>query len=225
MMVRMPTADRYNDADLATIYTRFAPWYRWVSLVNDSVLGVAALRRWVMAEAHGDVLDVACGTGENFRHLRSVDSLTAVDLTPAMLERAAHRAARLGLVVELRTMSAQYLDLPDGAFDTVTTAMSTCTFPDPVGALREMARVTRPGGRILVVEHGRSRVGWIARLQHRRAAKHYRQIGCRWDQDVRALLDEAGLEVEVVRTRTLGAFTAAITRPSRVGVSCDRPVT
>lgn len=213
-MSSMTDDDRYGDTDLERIYDGFARWYRWVSLINDTAFGVVSLRRWAMTRATGRVLDVACGTGENFPHLRAADSVTAVDLTPAMLEQARARAGRLGIAVDLRQMSAQSLDFADDTFDTVTTAMSTCTFPDPIGALREMVRVTRPGGRILLVEHGRSRVGCVARLQHRRAEAHYRQAGCRWDQDVMAQLHDAGLRVEATRTRTLGVFTAVVARSS-----------
>lgn len=206
--------DPYTDEDLVVLYDRFAGFYRWASLINDRLLGAAALRQWVMAQATGRVLDVACGTGENFPYLRAVESLTAVDLSPAMLERARARAERLGMDVDTRQMSAQALEFSDDSFDTVTTAMSTCTFPDAVAALRDMARVVRPDGCILLLEHGRSSVGWIARLQHRRAARHYRQAGCRWDQDVAALLDAADLSVAVVRSRTFGVFTAAVANPT-----------
>jgi ubiquinone/menaquinone biosynthesis C-methylase UbiE len=208
------TAQRpYGDPELRDIYDGFASSYRWSSLVNDTLFGVAALRRWVLRHAAGDVLDVACGTGENFPHLRDVDRVTAVDLSPRMLDKARRRADRLGLRVDLREMSAQHLAFPDDSFDTVTTAMSTCTFPDPVAALREMVRVVRPTGRILLVEHGRSRFGAVARFQDRRAEGHYRPAGCRWNADVAALFDEAGLVVDATRTRTLGVFTAAVARP------------
>jgi len=205
--------DGYDDAALRRVYGDMAASYRWVSLINDTLFGATRLRRWAMTQARGHVLDVACGTGENFRLLRGVDSLTAVDLSPAMLAQARRRAGRLGIDVDLREMSAQQLDFPDGTFDTVTTAMTTCTFPDPAAALREMARVTRPDGRLLLVEHGRSRIDWIARLQDRRADRHYRQAGCRWNQDVMAVLGAAGLRIDATRTRTVGVFTAVVARP------------
>ncbi len=205
---------RYDDTDLERLYEGFAHFYRWASLVNDRVFGVAWLRRWVMGQASGRVLDVACGTGENFRHLGSAESVTAIDLSPAMLAQAKRRADQLGLSIDLRPMSAQALGFADHSFDTVTTAMTTCTFPDPVEALREMTRVLRPGGRILLVEHGRSSAGWFGRFQDRRADRHYERAACRWNQDVRALLAAAGLDIEASRERTLGVFAGIVAVPS-----------
>lgn len=213
-MGTMTARPRYDDDDLQRLYDGFAGSYRWESWFNDHVFGVGALRRWTMRKAGGRVLDVACGTGENLRHLRDATSVTAVDLSPAMVEQTRRRAERLGVTVDVHSMSAHSLAFDDWSFDTVTTAMSTCTFPDPVAALREMARVTRPGGRILLVEHGRSSVDWIARLQDRRADRHYRAAGCRWDQDVNALLHAADLRVEATRTRTFGVFTGIVAQPS-----------
>lgn len=208
------SSQRHDDDTLRSLYDGFATSYRWQALLNDTVFGATSLRRWAVAHARGAVLDVACGTGENFPHLRRADSVTAVDLSPGMLAQSATRASRLGIDVDLRPMSALSLDFADGTFDTVTTAMSTCTFPDPVAALREMVRVTAPDGRVLLVEHGRSRVAWIARLQDRTADRHYRQAGCRWNQDVTARLETAGLRIEATRERTFGVFAAFITRPA-----------
>lgn len=213
-MDTMTDHDRFDEHDLQQIYDRFAPGYRWTALASDVPLGARALRRWVMGKATGHVLDVACGTGENVPFLPPVAAVTAVDLSPQMLARARRRSERLGRDVDLRQMSAQALDFPDGSFDTVTTAMSTCTFPDPVAALREMARVARPGGRILLLEHGRSRVGWIGRFQDRRAERHYQAAGCRWNQDVLGIVADAGLTVEDIRTRTWGVITAVVAVPT-----------
>lgn len=65
-MSSMTIDGRYDDRDLQRIYDGFARSYRWQSAVNDTVLGAAALRRWLLRDLTGDVLDVACGTGESF---------------------------------------------------------------------------------------------------------------------------------------------------------------
>ncbi len=125
-----------------------------------------------------------------------------------MVEQARRRAGRLGMEVDVRVMAAEDLDFADGTFDAVTSALSTCTFPDPVGALREMGRVAKAGGRVLLFEHGRSSSGWLARFQERRAEKHYRSAGCRWTQEPDLLVAEAGLRVVEERGAFFGVFRA-----------------
>jgi ubiquinone/menaquinone biosynthesis C-methylase UbiE len=89
---------------------------------------------------------------------------------------------------------AQELPFPEATFDTVVSAFSSCTFPDYAEAFRDMVRVTKPGGRVLLVEHGRSTVGWIARRQDRNIERVYERSACRNNRDVYADLAEAGLE-------------------------------
>jgi SAM-dependent methyltransferase len=75
-------------------------------------------------------------------------------------------------------MDAEHLALWDGLFDTVVPTLGTCTFLDPVEALGEMRRVCRRGGRILLLEHGRSDCPGIATWQDRRAPKHAACLDC-----------------------------------------------
>jgi ubiquinone/menaquinone biosynthesis C-methylase UbiE len=209
-MTQSPTDYQYTDfptlspSELAAHYDNAAPDYRAQIAFVDRWLGVGAMRRRLFARARGAVLEVACGTGENLRYLpRDVD-LTAVDLSPEMAARAAREAAHLGLRVEVRVMDAGALDFPDASFDTVISSLATCTFPDPERALREMARVCRPDGRILLVEHGRSRVTWIARFQDARADGQFNAHACRWNQDTVTLVRMAGLRVVEAQTRLFG---------------------
>jgi Methylase involved in ubiquinone/menaquinone biosynthesis len=95
----------------------------------------------------------------------------------------------------LRRIDATALAFSDGSFDTVVSALPTYTFPDPVRAVREMERVRQPDGRILLLEHGRSDVGVLAWFQDWRADAHYREQGCRWDQEPPELVEESGLPV------------------------------
>jgi ubiquinone/menaquinone biosynthesis C-methylase UbiE len=111
-------------------------------------------------------------------------------------------------------MDAQDLDFPDDSFDAVISALSTCTFPDPVAALREMVRVCRPEGTIRLVEHGRSDVGVVATFQEWRADAHYEKMGCRNTQEPTEVVTEAGLTVETTTTGLLGTITTFEIDPS-----------
>lgn len=96
-----------------------------------------------------------------------------------MLEVAKKRATDIGLHASLSIMDAEQLCFPNDSFDTVVESMTMCTFPNPVKALHEMARVCRDGGRILLFEHGHSNTDWIARYQDRHAQQHANSLGCR----------------------------------------------
>jgi ubiquinone/menaquinone biosynthesis C-methylase UbiE len=110
-------------------------------------------RQWVCAQAAGDVLEVAIGTGRNLPFYPEGIRLTGVDFSPAMLELARRQADRLGLQVDLRLGDAQALDLPNASFDTVVCTLSLCAIPDERRAIAEMKRVLRPGGRLLLLDH------------------------------------------------------------------------
>lgn len=106
-------------------------------------------------------------------------SVVGVDISPSMLKPTRERlenSAHNGHVVE---MDAQSLAFPDNQFETVISSLSTCTFPEPVDVLREMERVCEPGGQILLLEHGRSAVGPVARFQEWRSDAHYDSRGYR----------------------------------------------
>ena len=110
-------------------------------------------REWACAQADGDVLEVAVGTGRNLSFYPDSVLLTGVDWSPVMLGLARERAAALGRVADLRQGDAQALDFPDESFDTVLCALGLCAIPDDRRAVTEMARVLRPGGRLLLVDH------------------------------------------------------------------------
>src|SRR5438552_7038909 len=121
----------------------------------DKVL-FAGGREWVCSRARGDVLELAAGTGRNFAHYPADVRLTAIELSPAMLELARGPARDAGREVDLQLGDAQALQFPDESFDTVTCTLALCTIPDDRAAVAEARRVLRPGGRLLLLEHVRS---------------------------------------------------------------------
>jgi ubiquinone/menaquinone biosynthesis C-methylase UbiE len=110
-------------------------------------------RAWLGARAQGRVLEVAVGTGLNLPHYPVDASVTGIELSPAMMAIAKHRAADLGRDVDLHTGDAEALPFGEAAFDTVVCALSLCTIPDPAAAIGEMRRVLAPGGRLLLLDH------------------------------------------------------------------------
>jgi ubiquinone/menaquinone biosynthesis C-methylase UbiE len=125
----------------------------------------AASKRALFAGMSGECLMVAAGTGNDFRHFPPGLSITAIDVSAAMVERARPKADAYRGRLRLRVMDVRALDLPDATFDTVATACTFCSVPDPVRGLRELYRCLKPGGRLLMFEHVRSRIGPIAIAQ------------------------------------------------------------
>ena len=162
--------------------------------ITDSLLLVNRLRKKHFSTVVGEVLDVACGTGENFPYLTHADSVTALDISTEMIKESRRRTRQMGVEISLSVGDAQQLPFPDDRFDTVISAFSTCTIPDYVTAFHEMVRVTRPGGRVLLVEHGRSSVGWISRRQDRNIERVCERSACRNNRDVSVDLARAGIE-------------------------------
>lgn len=110
-------------------------------------------RDWVCRQATGQVLEVAVGTGLNLGLYPEHATLTGMDLSPAMLDRARRHAAELGRAVDLRVGDAQHLEFDDASFDTVVCTFGLCAVPDDGGAVDEMVRVLRPGGLLLLADH------------------------------------------------------------------------
>jgi ubiquinone/menaquinone biosynthesis C-methylase UbiE len=199
--------------EIQSIYADSADWLHRLDAVDRLLTGRA--RRRQFDDVDGRVLDVACGTGTNFRYLPADVDLVGVDISEDMLQKARRTLDDLGRDGDLRRMDAQALECSDDSYDVVISALSTCTFPDPVAALREMARVCAPDGEIRLLEHGLSDVGPIARYQQWRATAHYEKMGCRWTQEPLEVVEAADLTVLEARSGPLGVLTAMTVAPGR----------
>lgn len=185
------------------IYNRIAHRYDPVIAVAERLLFRGG-RQWVCAQAAGRVLEVGIGTGRNLPCYRPDVQLTGVELSPAMLSRAAARAQALHRTVDLRVADAEQLPFPDASFDTVTATLTLCSIPDDQAAVRQMARVLRPGGRLLLLDHVASPLLPVATAQRlldpllvRLAGDHLLREP---DQAVRA----AGLVIDELTRSKLG---------------------
>jgi phosphatidylethanolamine/phosphatidyl-N-methylethanolamine N-methyltransferase len=140
------------------------------------------------------VLEVGVGTGINAALYPPDCSVTGIDLSSSMLEKARERIARKGVRnVRLLQMDAANLKFADDSFDIVYAPYVISVVPDPVAVTREMRRVCRPGGRIVILNHFRSkaRIGaWLERL----IAPFTLYLGFKSDLDLPAFLVQADLK-------------------------------
>jgi ubiquinone/menaquinone biosynthesis C-methylase UbiE len=210
----IPNSEKLTVNQLQGAYDELAKEYEKKIWFDQNILGIARYRMQLMFHAHGKILDVACGTGLNFAAFPTTSEITAIDLSPRMLEIAQHKATQLKLNIQTQIMDAGKLEFADESFDTVTSALSTCTFPDPVQALQEMRRICRKGGLILLLEHGHSSIRWLANFQDRHVLPHYQQnAGCRWNQDPLDLVKTMGMKILENKRFGLGMFHAIVATP------------
>ena len=129
-----------------------------------------------------DILEVGVGTGLALEHYPAEATVSGIDLSPEMLQRARERgvAKNLTHVKQLDIMDACKLRFPDAHFDAVLAQYMLTLVPDAVQALNEFARVTRPGGAIVIVSHLGASDGLVAKIEAR-LAKVMRKIG--WSSD------------------------------------------
>jgi ubiquinone/menaquinone biosynthesis C-methylase UbiE len=211
---RIALGEKMSASKLQNAYDAIAEQYEKKIWFDQHILGVARLRKKLLSKATGKILEVACGTGLNIPLFPTGSDITAVDLSPNMLEVASANATRHGLKVNFAVMEAEDLKFADGSFDTVVSTLSTCTFPDPVKALQEMKRVCRPNGLILLLEHGHSSLPWLANFQDRNEYQHYQEhAGCRWNQDPLDLVRSAGIKILRSKRNILGMFHSVEAAP------------
>ncbi|MCY1078488.1 class I SAM-dependent methyltransferase [Archangium lansingense] len=198
--------------DVREIYDELGQKYDvWTQLPDRLFLN--GWRRELLAGAKGDVLEVAVGTGKNLGFYPEGCRVTGLDFSRSMLDEASRRAQALGRPFEAKEGDVTALPFADASFDTVSCTLAVCTFGDPLAALREMRRVCRPGGSVLLLEHVLPRDRPLARFAQAVAPLARKAVGCNPNRDTLALLREAGLNVDSVRGRVRDIILTVVARP------------
>ncbi|MEW6698590.1 MAG: class I SAM-dependent methyltransferase [Bacillota bacterium] len=140
-------------------YNRTSLYYDWMDWMFPP-----PLRQKVLSYARGKVLEVGVGTGKNLPYYPAGCEVTGIDFSPGMLAKARKKVRLARVPVTLLEMDVQDMGFPDNSFDTVVATCVFCSVPDPVQGLREVRRVCKPGGQIILLEHVRSDHPIIGRL-------------------------------------------------------------
>ena len=201
----------------ALIYDRF--------LIGASQqAGLAEQRRGALAAASGEVLEIGAGTGLNLAAYprEGITRLVCSEPNAAMRRQLEARSGEAPLAVEVVTASAERLPFEDASFDCVTGTLVLCEVTSPAAALAEIARVLRPGGHYLFLEHVRSADDDQARVQDR-WAPIWRRVsgGCNCNRDTLATINASVLTLDEAE---IGRFPKApkIVKPLLIGSASRR---
>jgi len=192
------------------------------SLALGELAGLRRRRRELLAGARGRVVELGAGTGLNLRHYPdAVEELILVEPDAAMRRRLARRVRRSGRPAEIVDAGAERLPLADQSVDTIVSTLVLCTVDDPERSLQEIARVLRPGGELLFLEHVRAESPRLARWQDRLSGPWRRfACGCRCNRATAELMSACGFELDA--TDAAWRAMPPIIRPLTVGRA--RPV-
>jgi ubiquinone/menaquinone biosynthesis C-methylase UbiE len=176
-----------------------------VPRLTDRLLDVDAVRKAraeVCAGLRGDVLELGFGSGLNVPHYPgAVTGVWAVDPSGVGRRLAERRVQSAPMPVRHAAFTAEVLPFADQRFDSALSTFTLCTIPDVAAALRELYRVLMPGGELHFLEHGKAPEPGVARWQDRLAGVNRALAGgCHLTRDIRALLEQAGLEIVQLST-------------------------
>lgn len=171
-------------------------------------------RKWVMNHLTGDTLEIACGTGRNIPYFNPelVDSITFLDSSNNMMEltqkKFREKFPKFKKAAFTVGKAEDLVELTKGdngiKYDTIFEAFGLCSHEDPVKALKNMSSLLKPGGRIVLLEHGRSTWDFINNHLDFRSDKRMKTWACRWNLDIGELIDEAGLDITYEKRVHLG---------------------
>jgi ubiquinone/menaquinone biosynthesis C-methylase UbiE len=181
---------------------------------------MGAIRADLLAGASGRVVEIGAGTGVNLAHYpRAIDELVCTEPEEPMARRLRPKAAESGLPVSVVEAPAERLPFDDDSFDTAVTTLVLCTVTNPNAALAEIARVLRPGGKLIFLEHVRAQEPGLAKWQDRLHPLWVRfGHGCHCNRPTFETIEASPLRIE---THRRGRIPKAppIVRPLLTGVA------
>jgi ubiquinone/menaquinone biosynthesis C-methylase UbiE len=200
----------------------FARGYDWLVKSGEDA-GLRDERRDLLARARGRTLEIGAGTGINVElYPDAVTELVLTEPDPHMRMQLEKKLTALGRRAEVIDAGGEHLPLPDASVDTVAATLVFCTIPEPEAALAEIARVLKPDGRFLFLEHVRASDPKSARWQDRvERPWGWFGRGCHPNRDTLAAITGSALEVSEVEH---GEFPKAppIVRPLIIGEARPR---
>ena len=167
------------------------------------------VRQRILTQAQGKVLEIGVGSGANFVHYdpAKVSKLYALEPNTGMLRLAKGQRRRTSLDIEFLDLPGERIPLPDGAVDTVVSTFTLCTIPGVLEAIRGIARVLQPDGRLIFFELGLAPDARVQRWQARvEGIYHWLFQGLYLTRDIPALLQQGGFSIEHMEAGDIAEF-------------------
>jgi methyltransferase OMS1 len=211
--------------------------YRRVATIYDDTIGrdelfmgTLLLRRALLHfHARGTVLEVAAGTGRNLQYYptSAVTKVVIVDSSESMLQKARQKIQQQQQkqqkerqnAIQFETNVADASNLAqyeDNTFDTVVDTFGLCSFDDPAVVLKELQRVCKPEGKILLLEHGRTKsYSGLSNYLDKHAEQHARNWNCVWNRDIEQIVRDSGLKIQSYHTWHFGTTYYMVCLPQK----------
>ncbi|ANU21468.1 methyltransferase type 11 [Planococcus plakortidis] len=165
------------------------------------------IRKNLVLQATGHVLEIGFGTGANFRYYRNAERVDAIEPNPEMGKQAGKRIRKSKTPIHTYEAIAEELPFDDNSFDTVVATLVFCTIPDPVKALEEICRVSKPGAKILMFEHVKMDQPVMGKTQEALTPVWKKLCdGCHLNRDTFDLVNRSPLEIVNVESYYGGLF-------------------
>lgn len=179
-------------------YDRIAPLYNVMEIVPELIY--KQWRKQIWSSVTGDrVLEIGVGTGKNLPYYPTDTTMIAVDLSSRMLRQAHPKTNSHNNQVGLSQMDGQVLGLQSSSFDIVVTTFVFCSIPQPAQALEEIQRVLKPDGRIILLEHMRSKYELLGKVMDVFDPLVYRFTGPHINRETVKNVCDAGFEIDTVK--------------------------
>lgn len=203
---------------IAEIYDAAAPnWLLRMGKGESFMLG-KSWRNLLVQHLRGNTLEIGVGAGDTLLRMAQephhVSHFTGIDVSTGMVAQAQKAASGLRVPHNLIQANAESMPMfADATFDTVTASLVFCTIPHPEIALNEIARVCKPGGRVILIEHVEPPNLLMRAIAKLVAPAQARRFGCHLDRRTDAMLRQQGFRIEREERRWFGIFRFIIARP------------
>ena len=186
----------------------------WIHQPRDVLL----MREEMLQNAYGRVLELGAGQGSNVGlYPYPAHEVWMMDQDVVLLRRLEARLPRTSFpAYHILQQKVEDLErIPSGSFDTVVDSYGLCHYRDPVSVLREVQRIVKPTGVILLLEHGRTEYPWVNAFLDFYADRHAEKTaGCRWNRPVEEFVKESGMVIKDLRRKHFGVSLYCVGYPT-----------